>query len=62
MNARLQVWPYESFEEGAEFMEPLAKAFASAHGLRLKTSFAEALVHMLHPISKVISSTFNSMA
>lgn len=36
-------------------MEPLAKAFGNAHGLRLKTTFAEALVHILHPISKVSS-------
>lgn len=34
-------------------MEPLAKAFGNAHGLRLKTTFAETLVHILHPISKV---------
>jgi hypothetical protein len=34
-------------------MEPLAKAFGNAHGLRLKTTFAETLVQILHPISKV---------
>ncbi|KXN85574.1 Cell polarity protein mor2 [Leucoagaricus sp. SymC.cos] len=50
---KIKVWPYEAFEEGAEFMEPLAKAFGNAHGLRLKTTFAETLMHILHPISKV---------
>lgn len=34
-------------------MEPLAKVFANAHGSRLKTTFAETLVDILHPISKV---------
>ncbi|KAF7761502.1 hypothetical protein Agabi119p4_9494 [Agaricus bisporus var. burnettii] len=58
-HVKIKVWPYESFEEGAEFMEPLAKAFANAHGLRLKTSFAEALVHMLHPISKTAQAETN---
>jgi hypothetical protein len=43
-------------------MEPLAKAFANAHGLRLKTSFADALIYMLHPVSKVISSALFSTA
>jgi hypothetical protein len=48
-----QVWPPEAFEEGAEFMESLSKSFEQAHGLRLKTAFAETLVHLLHPIGKV---------
>jgi hypothetical protein len=48
-----QVWPPEAFEEGAEFMESLSKSFEHAHGLRLKTAFAETLVHLLHPIGKV---------
>jgi len=37
-------------------MEPLAKVFANVHGLRFKSTFAETLVHILHPISKVRSS------
>jgi Cell morphogenesis N-terminal len=48
-----QVWPPESFEEGAEFMEALAKAFENAHGFRFKLSFAETLVQLLHPVAKV---------
>jgi len=36
-------------------MEPLAKVFANVHGLRFKSTFAETLVHILHPISKVCS-------
>ncbi|KAF5351214.1 hypothetical protein D9756_008427 [Leucocoprinus leucothites] len=57
---KIKVWPYEAFEEGAEFMEPLAKAFANAHGLRLKTTFAETLVHILHPISKTAQAETNN--
>jgi len=49
---QIKVWPPESFEEGADFLESLAKAFENAHGLRLKIAFAEALVQMLHPIGK----------
>ncbi len=49
----VQVWPSEAFEEGAEFLEALSKSYTRAHGIRLKTAFSEALVHLLHPISKV---------
>jgi Cell morphogenesis N-terminal len=48
-----QVWPPEAFEEAAEFMESLSKSFEQAHGLRLKSAFAETLVQLLHPIGKV---------
>lgn len=48
-----KVWPPEAFEEGAEFLESFSKSFVNAHGLRLKTAFAETLVHLLHPIGKV---------
>ena len=49
-----QVWPPERFEEGAEFLASLSKVFENAHGNRLKTIFAETLVHTLHPIGKVL--------
>jgi hypothetical protein len=49
----IKVWPPEAFEESAEFMESLSKSFEHAHGLRLKSTFAEMLVHLLHPIGKV---------
>ncbi len=48
------MWPPERFEEGAEFLAALAKVFENAHGNRLKTIFAETLVHTLHPIGKVM--------
>jgi hypothetical protein len=35
-------------------MEGLAKAFEHAHGFRFKLSFAETLVHLLHPVAKVL--------
>lgn len=54
-HVQIKVWPPESFEDGAEFLESLSKSFEHAHGLRLKTSFAETLVHLLHPIGKVRS-------
>lgn len=51
--SNMKVWPLESFEEGAEFMETLAKAFDNAHGFRFKSAFAETLVQLLHPVAKV---------
>ena len=53
MNPLPQVYPPENFEEGAEFLDSLSKSFEHAHGSRLKTVFAEILVHMLHDIGKV---------
>lgn len=47
-----KVWPPEAFEEDAEFMESLSKAYANAHG-QLKTAFVEVLIALLHPIGKV---------
>ncbi len=51
-HVRLKVWPPESFEEGAEFMDSLAKCFENAHGFRFKTAFVETLLQLLHPIGK----------
>ncbi|KAJ3788761.1 cell morphogenesis N-terminal-domain-containing protein [Lentinula aff. detonsa] len=56
---QIKVWPSESFEEGAEFMESLSKAFMQAHGFRLKTAFAETLIHILHPIGKTAQAETN---
>ncbi|KIK63789.1 hypothetical protein GYMLUDRAFT_40866 [Collybiopsis luxurians FD-317 M1] len=56
---QIKVWPSEAFEEGAEFMESLSKAFMQAHGFRLKTAFAETLVHVLHPIGKTAQAETN---
>jgi Cell morphogenesis N-terminal len=49
---QLKVWPPESFEEGADFLDRFALCFANAHG-RLKPAFAESLVQLLHPIAEV---------
>lgn len=57
-HVEIKVWPPESFEEGAEFMESLSKCFESAHGFRLKLTFAETLVRLLHPIGKVNMPAF----
>ena len=52
-HVEIKVWPPEAFEDGAEFMESLSKVFENAHGLRLKTTFAETLLQVMHPIGKV---------
>ncbi|KDQ10267.1 hypothetical protein BOTBODRAFT_178297 [Botryobasidium botryosum FD-172 SS1] len=56
---KLRVWPPESFDESAEFLESLARCFANAHGLRLKSAFAEVLVHMIHPMGKTAQAEVN---
>jgi hypothetical protein len=53
------VWPPEAFEDAAEFMMDFAQAFASAHGLRLKTAFAETLIHLMHPVGKTAKDELN---
>ena len=50
----VKVWPPEAFEEGAEFMESLCKSFENAHGNRLKTAFAETLLHLMYSVAKVL--------
>ncbi|ESK91761.1 cell morphogenesis protein [Moniliophthora roreri MCA 2997] len=57
---QIKVWPPEAFEEGAEFMESLSKSFAHAHGHRLKSAFAETLVHIFHPIGKTAQAETNN--
>ncbi|KAG5220378.1 Cell morphoproteinis protein [Salix suchowensis] len=56
----IKVWPPETFEEGAEFLESLSKSFANAHGLRLKIAFAETLLHLIHPIGKTAQAETNN--
>ncbi|TFK86780.1 hypothetical protein K466DRAFT_663499 [Polyporus arcularius HHB13444] len=58
-HVQIYVWPPERFEEGAEFLAALAKVFENAHGNRLKTIFAETLVHTLHPIGKTAQAEVN---
>ncbi|KAI0667579.1 cell morphogenesis N-terminal-domain-containing protein [Trametes maxima] len=59
MHIHIKVWPPERFEEGAEFLASLSKAFENAHGNRLKTIFAETLVQLLHPIGKTAQAEVN---
>ncbi|KAI0754921.1 cell morphogenesis N-terminal-domain-containing protein [Daedaleopsis nitida] len=55
----IKVWPPERFEEGAEFLASLCRAYENAHGNRLKTVFAETLVQILHPIGKTAQAEVN---
>lgn len=56
---QIKVFPPEDFEEGAEFFVSVAKAFGNTHGLRLKSTFADTLVHILHPIVKTAQEETN---
>ncbi|KAJ3554920.1 hypothetical protein NM688_g2858 [Phlebia brevispora] len=53
------VWPPESFEEGAEFLESLSKSFENAHGFRLKSVFADTLTHLLYGIANTAQAEVN---
>lgn len=46
-------YPMELFEEGAEFLEVVAKHFVAAHGQRVKSAYAEALTHLVLPVARV---------
>ncbi|KAG1739736.1 cell morphogenesis N-terminal-domain-containing protein [Suillus lakei] len=58
-HVQLRVWPPEAFEEGAEFLELIAKSFANVHGLQFKIAFADTLTHLLHPIGKMARAKVN---
>lgn len=49
-------FPMELFEEGAEFLEIMARNFAAAHGQRLKSTYAESLAALLLPVAKSASA------
>ncbi|PPR02256.1 hypothetical protein CVT24_011605 [Panaeolus cyanescens] len=57
---KIKVWPPEAFEEGAEFMESLAKYYKNAHGPTLKIAFAENLTILLHSIGKTAQAETNN--
>ncbi|KIY63168.1 hypothetical protein CYLTODRAFT_494122 [Cylindrobasidium torrendii FP15055 ss-10] len=59
-HVQIKVWPYETFEDGAEFLEELSRSYANAHGNKLKSAFAETLVHVLHPIAKTAQAETNN--
>lgn len=51
----------EAFEEGAEFVESLARWFMTCHGYRIKSAYAETLVHLMLPVAKVCSANEPTM-
>ncbi|CAO1630004.1 unnamed protein product [Sympodiomycopsis kandeliae] len=55
----ITVFPMEVFEEGAEFTETVARFFASAHGQRVKSAYAETLTHLILPVAKSASAEIN---
>lgn len=57
--SHFQVYPMELFEEGAEFVDILSRYFAGAHGQRLKSAYADALIHLLLPVAKSASAEMN---
>lgn len=50
---KIKVYPYEYFEDCAEFLDTLSKSFANAHGTRFKIAFNETLTQLLHSVGKV---------
>ncbi|PWZ02702.1 hypothetical protein BCV70DRAFT_154018 [Testicularia cyperi] len=56
---RITVYPMELFEEGADFVEVLARHFASSHGSRVKTAFCEAFTQLMLPVAQSASAEVN---
>lgn len=56
-----QIFPLESFEEGAEFVEVLSRFFVASHGHRIKSAYAQTLTHLLlrvATVSRMLKRTF----
>lgn len=56
---KITIYPMELFEEGADFVDVLARHFANCHGFRVKTSFAEAFAHLMLPVAQTASAEVN---
>lgn len=55
----ITVFPMELFEEGAEFLEAIARFFSSAHGPKIKETYAETLTYLILPVAKSASAEIN---
>ncbi|KAJ1030345.1 hypothetical protein NDA16_001255 [Ustilago loliicola] len=56
---KITIYPMELFEEGADFVDVLARHYAHCHGFRIKTSFAEAFAHLMLPVAQTASAEVN---
>ncbi|TKY90551.1 hypothetical protein EX895_000549 [Sporisorium graminicola] len=56
---KITTYPMELFEEGAEFVEVLARHYAHCHGFRVKSGFAEAFAHLMLPVAQTASAEVN---
>lgn len=56
---KISIYPIELFEEGADFVDVLARHYAHCHGFRVKTSFAEAFAHLMLPVAQTASAEVN---
>ncbi|KAJ9476862.1 Cell morphogenesis protein PAG1 [Pseudozyma hubeiensis] len=56
---KVTTYPMELFEEGAEFVDVLARHYANCHGFRVKSSFAEAFAHLMLPVAQTASAEVN---
>ncbi len=56
---KITIYPMELFEEGADFVDVLARHFAHCHGFRIKASFAEAFAYLMLPVAQTASAEVN---
>uniref|UniRef100_V5F0T5 Fry-like conserved protein n=1 Tax=Kalmanozyma brasiliensis (strain GHG001) TaxID=1365824 RepID=V5F0T5_KALBG len=56
---KITIYPMELFEEGADFIDVLARHYAHCHGFRVKSSFAEAFAHLMLPVAQTASAEVN---
>lgn len=56
---KITTYPMELFEEGADFVDVLARHYAHCHGFRVKSGFAEAFAHLMLPVAQTASAEVN---
>ena len=56
---RITVYPMEAFEEGATFLDSLARFFAHAHGYLVKRALARVLRALLLPVARAAGAEQN---
>ncbi|KAF9967252.1 Cell morphogenesis protein PAG1 [Mortierella alpina] len=55
----LKLYPMDSFEETADFLQSCARFFKAARGIKIKQAYAELFVQLMTPVAKVALAEVN---
>ncbi|KAG0244404.1 Cell morphogenesis protein PAG1 [Actinomortierella wolfii] len=55
----LKIYPMDSLEESADFLQSCARFFKASRGIRIKHAYAELFVQLLTPVAKVAVAEVN---